>query len=269
MRKPARLWRSGRERASGSNLFCVQPRSPPAVGMVQATCCAFILGDRVNLLIERCIALEKEIARWEAEEEERQQAEIQLQKEKSQQMLPPQERPMMIRTGKAKTDSGVKIVLKLIGREAFPRANATTAMDVMASDEDVAKCRWGYQCSVCLLAGDLICCEHEDGCAVSAHVDCSGQVLPKGKWICSNHDESNLKTRVRKRAEQSKAPGGKRKSLIEPDPLADMLTSDEETDAQINKEKRGKKRRQRYGALGTSSGSDTTASSSSETDSDY
>lgn len=23
----------------------------------------------------------------------------------------------------------------------------------------VAACRWGYQCSVCLLAGDLLCCE--------------------------------------------------------------------------------------------------------------
>ncbi|KAI8111254.1 hypothetical protein M9434_004826 [Picochlorum sp. BPE23] len=141
MRKPARLWRSGRERAVWLKSVLRAAASPPAVGVVQATCCAFILGDRVNLLIERCIALEKEIARWEAEEEERQQAEIQLQKEKSQQMLPPQERPMMIRTGKAKTDSGVKIVLKLIGREAFPQGrNATTAMDVMASDEDVAKC---------------------------------------------------------------------------------------------------------------------------------
>lgn len=270
MRKPARLWRSGRERAVWLKSVLRAASAPPAVGVVQATCCAFILGDRVNLLIERCIALDKEIARWEAEEAERQQAEIQLQKEKSQQILPPQERPIMIRTGKAKTDSGVKIVLKLMGREPFPQGrNATTAMDIMASDEDVAKCRWGYQCSVCLLAGDLICCEHEDGCAVSAHVDCSGQVLPKGKWICSNHDESNLKTRVRKRAEQSKAPGGMRKSLIEPDPLADMLTSDEDSNAQQNKDKSGKKRRQRYGALGSSSGSESSSTSSSETDSDY
>ena len=98
-------------------------------------------------------------------------------------------------------------------------------MDIMAPEEDVAKCRWGYQCSVCLLAGDLICCEHEDGCAVSVHPDCTGQPFPVGKWICTNHDESNLKTRVRKRAEQNKLAGDGNtaaKSLAEPDPLAEL-----------------------------------------------
>ena len=187
----------------------------------------------MNLLIERCQALEKEIARWEAEEQERQQAEILLEREKSSQIKEHRERPMMIRTGKAKTDSGVKVVLKLIGREPFPQGrNATTAMDIMASEEDAAKCRWGYQCSVCLLAGDLLCCEHKDGCAVSVHQDCSGHGFPEGKWICPNHDESNLKTRVRKRSEQSihpeGGPGNGRRSFVEPDPLADMMSSDDE-----------------------------------------
>jgi len=233
MRKPARLWRSGRERAVWLKGVLQAAEAPAAVGCTQATLNAYILGDRVNLLIERCQALEKEIARWEAEEQERQQAEILLEREKSSQIKEPRERPMMIRTGKAKTDSGVKVVLKLIGREPFPQGrNATTAMDIMASEEDAAKCRWGYQCSVCLLAGDLLCCEHKDGCAVSVHQDCSGHGFPEGKWICPNHDESNLKTRVRKRSEQSIHPEGGpengRRSFVEPDPLADMMSSDDE-----------------------------------------
>ena len=232
MRKPARLWRSGRERAVWLKGVLQAAEAAATVGSTQATFSAYILGDRVNLLIERCHALEKEIARWEAEEQERQKAEILLEKEKSSQIKEARERPMMIRTGKAKTDSGVKVVLKLIGREPFPQGrNATTAMDVMAPEEDVAKCRWGYQCSVCLLAGDLICCEHKDGCAVSVHEDCSGQGFPEGKWICPNHDESNLKTRVRKRSEQGVHVEGSRngrRSLVEPDPLADMMSSDED-----------------------------------------
>lgn len=234
MRKPARLWRSGRERAVWLKGLLQAAEAPRAVGSTKVTYSAYILGDRVNLLIERCQALEKEIARWEAEEQERQKAEILLEKEKSLQTKEPRERPMMIRTGKAKTEGGVKVVLKLIGREPFPQGrNATTAMDIMAPEEDVAKCRWGYQCSVCLLAGDLICCEHADGCAVSVHEDCSGQGFPDGKWICPNHDESNLKTRVRKRSEQNMTGDSQRngrKSLAEPDPLADMMTSDEDDD---------------------------------------
>ena len=264
MRKPARLWRSGRERSIWLKGVLQASEASPDVGAVKATFYAYILGDRVNLLIERCLALEKEIARWEAEEEERKQAEILLAKEKSEKLQQPRERPMMIRTGKAKTDSGVKVVLKLIGREPFPQGrNATTAMDIMASDEEISKCRWGYQCSVCLLAGDLICCEHPDGCAVSVHEDCSGQGFPNGKWICSNHDESNLKTRVRKRAEQSnndKSSGGARKSFVEPDPLADVFSSDDEYQKHIPKTKRRKN---------SSSTETSEQSSSSETDSDY
>lgn len=147
---------------------------------------------------------------------------------------------------------GVKIVLKLIGKKLFPQGrNATSAMDVIASEEEISKCRWGYQCSVCLLAGDLICCEHVDGCAVSVHPDCTGQPFPNGKWICTNHDDSNLKTRVRKRAEQSMKGSSAVKSLAEPDPLADVkdISSME-------------------GPSASSSSSDS-SSSSSDDDSDY
>lgn len=46
-----------------------------------------------------------------------------------------------------------------MGKEPFPPARGTGAVDTLASEEQVAECRWGYQCSVCLLAGDLLCCE--------------------------------------------------------------------------------------------------------------
>jgi hypothetical protein len=72
---------------------------------VQTTYAAFVLADRTTLLIERCLALEKEIARWEAEEAERQRLEMLRKKEEVQQVIIPRERPMMIRTGKAKTES--------------------------------------------------------------------------------------------------------------------------------------------------------------------
>ncbi len=58
---------------------------------------------------------------------------------------------------------GVRIVLKAMGREPFPPARGTGAVDTIASEEQVAACRWGYQCSVCLLAGDLLCCEVRGG----------------------------------------------------------------------------------------------------------
>jgi len=53
---------------------------------------------------------------------------------------------------------GVRIVLKAMGREPFASGRGASA-DTVASEEQVAECRWGYQCSVCLLAGDLLCCE--------------------------------------------------------------------------------------------------------------
>lgn len=59
---------------------------------------------------------------------------------------------------------GVRIVLKAMGREPFASGRGSTAPDTLASEEQVAECRWGYQCSVCLLAGDLLCCEVRRGC---------------------------------------------------------------------------------------------------------
>lgn len=45
-----------------------------------------------------------------------------------------------------------------MGKEPFGSGRSST-FDTIASDEQIAECRWGYQCSVCLLAGDLLCCE--------------------------------------------------------------------------------------------------------------
>ena len=106
MRKPARMWRSGRERAVWlKTVLHAAAVTDEGASSVQATYAAFVLADRTTLLIERCLALEKEIARWEAEEAERQRLEILRKKEEVQQVIIPRERPMMIRTGKAKTES--------------------------------------------------------------------------------------------------------------------------------------------------------------------
>jgi hypothetical protein len=53
----------------------------------------------------------------------------------------------------------VRIVLKAMGKEPFASGRGTTNIETVATEEQVAECRWGYQCSVCLLAGDLLCCE--------------------------------------------------------------------------------------------------------------
>ncbi|KAK2078741.1 hypothetical protein QBZ16_003581 [Prototheca wickerhamii] len=160
-------------------------------GPGQACYCALLLCDRAGPMLQRFITLAEEAAKWEAAEKERlrlERAEAaaasrRRAEEESAALLSPT-RPMMIRTGKAKTDDGVRVV--------------------------VADCRWGYQCSVCLLAGDLLCCEHPSGCNVSAHVECSGgaQAFPRGPWICSNHDDRDMKTRIRrKRGANPHAPG--------------------------------------------------------------
>ena len=49
-----------------------------------------------------------------------------------------------------------------------------------------------------MLAGDLLCCEHPDGCAVSVHPACTGLPFPQGQWICGNHDDGRAKGRVRR-----------------------------------------------------------------------
>jgi len=98
---------------------------------------------------------------------------------------------------------GLKIILKAMGKDPFPQGRQSVATDVAAPESDIDACRWGYQCSVCLLAGDLLCCEHPDGCAVSVHPQCTGQPFPTGPWICSNHDDRRLKTRVRRRGSKA------------------------------------------------------------------
>lgn len=211
MRRPARLWRTGRERAA----WIAAARR--AVSPQQACYCALLLCDRAGPMLQRFISLAEEAAKWEAAEKERlrlERAEAaaasrRRAEEESAALLSPT-RPMMIRTGKAKTDDGVRVVLRAMGREPFPSGRAAAAMDAAAPPEVVADCRWGYQCSVCLLAGDLLCCEHPSGCNVSAHVECSGgaQAFPRGPWICSNHDDRDMKTRIRrKRGANPHAPG--------------------------------------------------------------
>ncbi|RMZ52560.1 hypothetical protein APUTEX25_003703, partial [Auxenochlorella protothecoides] len=191
MRRPARLWRSARERAAW-----VQATRACATA-AQVSYSALLLSDRAGPMLQRYITLAEERRRWEAEERERARSERAGEGEAP----APSLRPMMIRTGKAKTDDGVRVVLKAMGREAFPSGRAAAAMDALAPPELVAECKWGYQCSVCLLAGDLLCCEHPSGCNVSAHRECSGcHGALGGPWICSNHDDRELKTRIRRRA---------------------------------------------------------------------
>ena len=114
MRKPARMWRSGRERAVWlKTVLHAAGLTDEGASAVQATYAAFVLSDRTTLLIERCLALEKEITRWEAEEAERQRLEFLRKKEEVQQVIVPRERPMMIRTGKAKTESAIFAFLLL------------------------------------------------------------------------------------------------------------------------------------------------------------
>lgn len=203
MRRPARLWRSARERAAW-----VQATRACATA-AQVSYSALLLSDRAGPMLQRYITLAEERRRWEAEERERARSERAAaaagaagRRRAGEGEAPaPSLRPMMIRTGKAKTDDGVRVVLKAMGREAFPSGRAAAAMDALAPPELVAECKWGYQCSVCLLAGDLLCCEHPSGCNVSAHRECSGcHGALGGPWICSNHDDRELKTRIRRRA---------------------------------------------------------------------
>lgn len=227
MRRPARLWRSARERAAwiASARFASTPS--------QVCYCAALLCDRAGPMLQRYITLAEEAAKWEALERERVKAEKaaaaaasrRRAEEESAAPLGPT-RPMMIRTGKAKTDEGVRVVLRAMGRDPFPSGRAAAAMDVSAPPEVVAECRWGYQCSVCLLAGDLLCCEHPGGCNVSAHVECSGgsQAFPHGPWICSNHDDRDMKTRIRRK--RGSAPGSALVAVEEEDADSEATVSE-------------------------------------------
>ncbi|KDD71525.1 hypothetical protein H632_c4859p0, partial [Helicosporidium sp. ATCC 50920] len=225
MRRPARLWRSGRERAAWRAALAAADTAE------QLAHAAFTLTDRAGPMLQRFIALADEAAKWEALEAERAQAEAA--KAAREEPVRAAVRPVMIRTGKCKTDDGVKVVLKALGREPFPSGRAAAAMDA-ASPETAAACRWGYQCSVCLLAGDLLCCEHAQGCNVSVHLECSGcQGFPPGPWVCANHDDRELKTRIRRRA-----PGGPRAGAQDSDPDSDA-TAEASDDSDASDDGRG------------------------------
>lgn len=218
MRKPARLWRSARERAVWLRM-ARDARTPQ-----EAAYAAYILCDRAGPMLDRVVQLAIEIAKWEAEEKERTRLEG-LRVARAQAGVP-SSRPLMIRTGKAKTEEGVRIVLKAMGREQFASARGSTTVDTIASEEQVAECRWGYQCSVCLLAGDLLCCEHPNTCGVSVHLECTGMAFPGGPYICANHDSRELKNRIGRRKRSSTA----RRDSEEADLGEEFDDSDEATE---------------------------------------
>jgi hypothetical protein len=211
MRKPARLWRSGRERAvwikavhSASNLG--------DAGVARAVFAAFILGDRILLLGERCRALEKELAR----QEEKEMIKIQMMEEEKTDMRA-RELPMIITTGRSKSNEGeVSVVLKRFGRDPLNLQ--------IPSQEDVELLQWEYQCSICNLPGELLCCEHDSGCPVSCHIHCTGTGEPgatSGKWICLNHDDSK-----RRRAKRTNSSGS---LMFTGDDDEETVTEEEDT----------------------------------------
>ena len=69
-----------------------------------------------------------------------------------------------------------------MGKEPFPGGRAST-FETIATDEQIADCRWGYQCSVCLLAGDLLCCEVRSRRRVRLH-PLPSLLLPPHTLVC-------------------------------------------------------------------------------------
>lgn len=199
MRKPARLWRSARERAVWLKTVLVARRAAEqgsAGASAQAAYCAHMLYDRGSKMLKVAAKLAEDVAKWEEQEAARARAEA-ARPGAQPSAAGPAARPLMIRTGKSKTEDGMRIILKAMGKETFPQGRQSTA-EAAAPDEVIAACRWGYQCSVCMLAGDLLCCEHPDGCVVSVHPACTGLPFPQGTWVCSNHDDRRLKGRMRR-----------------------------------------------------------------------
>ncbi len=206
MRKPARLWRSGRERSVWIRGVLDAAAAPDAAAASSVTFAAYILGDRITLLGERCKAIEKELARQEEKELMKQQM---LEEEKQEAKLKAQDRPLMIVTeeqdadgkdcevgengdGTTSEDAEPRVKLVQIGRD--PR----TLRD--ATQEDINACKWEYRCHLCNRVGELICCEHEEGCCVSMHIRCtavSESALTTGKWICLNHDDTRRRRKKR------------------------------------------------------------------------
>ena len=87
-------------------------------------------------------------------------------------------------------EPGMKLVQ--IGRD--PRALRD------ATQEDINACKWEYRCRLCDRVGELICCEHDEGCCVSMHIRCtavSESALTTGKWVCLNHDDTRRRRKKR------------------------------------------------------------------------
>ena len=206
MRKPARLWRSARERAVWLKTVLLARRAAQqssAAASAQAVYCTHMLYDRGSKMLKVAAKLAEDTLKWEQAEAKRVEAEGSKPGRLStgggggDDSIAPERRPLMIRTARCKTDDGMKVILKVMGKHPFP-PNQKTGGDVVASEEVTAACRWGYQCSVCMLAGDLLCCEHAAGCPVSVHASCNGLPFPQGPWICGNLDEGRVPGRVRR-----------------------------------------------------------------------
>lgn len=230
MRKPARLWRSGRERAVWLRGVLNALASTDSAAGSTATFSAYVLGDRITLLADRCKGIEKELARQEEKELIKKK---QLEEDKLEAELKAQDRPMMIVTeyvqdekagdnGENKDDKEVETKADKLDDEAGKVDNDDTN-DTNANEEDelavkllqigrdpraleeatqadVAECKWEYLCHLCRRPGALYCCEHEEGCSVSAHIKCTGvheSSLANGKWVCLNHDDTRRRRKKR------------------------------------------------------------------------
>lgn len=195
MRKPARLWRSGRERSVWIRGVLTAAAASDAAAASSVTFSAYVLGDRITLLGDRCKAIERELARQEEKELMKQQ---QLEEEKQEAELKAQDRPMMIVTEEDESDEQASedgernVKLLQVGRDPLTLRDAT--------QDDVNACKWEYRCHLCNRVGELICCEHEEGCSVSMHARCTGvseSALTSGKWICLNHDDTRRRRKKR------------------------------------------------------------------------
>ncbi len=223
MRKPARLWRSGRERSVWIRGVLDAAAASSAAAASRVAFAAYILGDRITLLGERCKAIEKELARQEEKELMKQQL---LEEEKQEAELKAQDRPLMIVTeeedeesgdGRTSEDAEPRVKLVQIGRD--PRALRD------ATGEDINACKWEYRCHLCNRVGELICCEHEEGCCVSMHVRCtavSESALTTGKWTCLNHDDT------RRRRKKRALHGDMHFTADDEDTVSEDTVSDEE-----------------------------------------
>lgn len=112
MRRPARLWRSGRERANWLKTVLAAKDSAGTsdAAATQAAYCTFLFCDRAGPMMQRFVTLAEENAKWEAQEREWAKKEAEA-KAKQEAIENHDTRPMMIRTGKAKTDGGLNVFL--------------------------------------------------------------------------------------------------------------------------------------------------------------